>query len=101
MYEKPQQKVESEEIGATNSFSLSLLLMFLCSVCLSGSNITHIAEEIVTKQYLYENLNELRSQDSAVSLLAKMVTQPLAQTRRTSSRKGIHNSIQITVFVGG
>lgn len=48
---------------------------------------------MVTKQYLYENLNELRSQDSAMSLLAKvmMVQSPTtaATTRRGSPRRGI------------
>lgn len=51
-----------------------------------ATNLTHINEKMVTKQYLYENLNELRSQDSAMSLLAKVMTVQSPAT--TTSRRG-------------
>ncbi|XP_050722837.1 fibroleukin-like isoform X2 [Eriocheir sinensis] len=62
----------------------------LTALNMIAQNLTHLAEKMVTKQYLYENLNELRSQDSAVSLLAKMVmVPPPATSRRASSRKAV------------
>ncbi|MPC13302.1 Fibrinogen C domain-containing protein 1 [Portunus trituberculatus] len=53
-----------------------------------ASNLTSLSERMVTKQYLLENLSELKNQDSAMSLLARTMVQPQPSNNRRGPRKG-------------
>ncbi|KAG0721551.1 Fibrinogen C domain-containing protein 1 [Chionoecetes opilio] len=68
--------------------NIDLLSKNLTTLNKIATNLTHITDAMVTKQYLYENLNELRSQSSALSVLSSMMAQPATTATRRGSRKG-------------